>query len=306
MAKLGKKLTGLVAATFTPLTSEGEINLPVIEPYVDYLVSKQGVRKVFVNGTTGESVSLSLDERKRLVEEWCQKGKDKLEAVIVHVGCSSLKDCKELARHAVEVEAHGIALISPSFFKPPNAAALRTFLQEVASAAPSLPFYYYHIPSMTGLHLRASEVMEGIKEMIPSFSGVKFSGSDLLDFGQCVHSYPGHWSYLYGMDEQLLAALALGADGAVGSTYNYMGSHMNNVLAASDSGNLPQARTHQFQMQEIILFAMKNGFGLAMNKKIMSDLSGLALGPPRLPLVCCDEAKAHTVVQKLRSVLGDQ
>ncbi|XP_063058046.1 N-acetylneuraminate lyase [Engraulis encrasicolus] len=303
--EIPKNLTGLVAATFTPLTSQGEINLPVIEPYVDYLVSKQGVRKVFVNGTTGESVSLSLDERKRLVEEWCQKGKDKLEAVIVHVGCSSLKDCKDLARHAAETGAHGIGLISPSFFKPPNADALRKFLQEVSAEAPALPFYYYHLPAMTGVKVRASEVMEGIKDMIPSFSGVKFSDSDLLDFGQCVHKNPDHWSYLYGVDEQLLAALALGADGAVGSTYNYMGSHMNKVLDAFHSGNLEKARKYQFQMQEVLLFAIKNGFGLAMNKKIMSDLSGLSLGHPRLPLVPCDPAKAQTVVQKILS-MGEQ
>lgn len=302
----GKKLTGLIAATFTPLTPQGEVNLAVIGQYVDFLVEKQGVQKIFVNGTTGESLSLSVDERKRLAEEWCQRGKGKLSAVIVHVGCSNVKESKELARHAVEVGADGIAVISPSFFKPPNAAALRIFLQEVAAAAPALPFYYYHIPSMTGVHLLASDVVEGIEKVIPSFRGLKFSGSDLLDFGQCVNCSPGHWTHLYGMDEQLLAALAMGADGAVGSTYNYMGSTMNKVLSAFHKGDLTQARTLQFQMQEIILFAIKQGFNLAMNKQIMCEMSGISLGPPRLPLVLCDVSKAQAVAQKICSILGEQ
>ncbi|KAG5275967.1 hypothetical protein AALO_G00126480 [Alosa alosa] len=302
----GKKLTGLVAATFTPLTPKGEVNLSVIGQYIDFLVEKQGVRKIFVNGTTGESLSLSVDERKQLAEAWCQKGKGKLEDVIVHVGCSSLKDSQELARHAVEAGADGIAVISPTFFKPPNAASLRLFLQEVAAAAPALPFYYYHIPSMTGVHLLALDVVEGIEKVIPSFRGLKFSGSDLLDFGQCVSCSPGHWTHLYGMDEQLLAALAMGADGAVGSTYNYMGSTMNKVLCAFDKGDLEQARKLQFQMQEIILFAIKQGFNLAMNKQLMSEMSGISLGPPRLPLIPCDVTKAQVVVQKMYSVLGEQ
>ncbi|XP_041967998.1 N-acetylneuraminate lyase isoform X3 [Alosa alosa] len=271
----GKKLTGLVAATFTPLTPKGEVNLSVIGQYIDFLVEKQGVRKIFVNGTTGESLSLSVDERKQLAEAWCQKGKGKLEDVIVHVGCSSLKDSQELARHAVEAGADGIAVISPTFFKPPNAVL-------------------------------ALDVVEGIEKVIPSFRGLKFSGSDLLDFGQCVSCSPGHWTHLYGMDEQLLAALAMGADGAVGSTYNYMGSTMNKVLCAFDKGDLEQARKLQFQMQEIILFAIKQGFNLAMNKQLMSEMSGISLGPPRLPLIPCDVTKAQVVVQKMYSVLGEQ
>ncbi|XP_042562089.1 N-acetylneuraminate lyase-like [Clupea harengus] len=201
MAPVGKKLTGLVAATFTPLTPHGEVNLSVIGQYIDYLVERQGVRKIFVNGTTGESMSFSVKERKLLTDEWCQRGRGKLDEVIVHVGCSSLKDCQELARHAVEAGADGIAVISPSFLKPPNAVALRMFLQEVAAAAPALPFYYYHIPNLTGVHLLASDVVEGIEEIIPSFRGLKFSGSDLLDFGQCVSCNPGHWTHLYGVDE---------------------------------------------------------------------------------------------------------
>ncbi|KAL1022940.1 hypothetical protein UPYG_G00034500 [Umbra pygmaea] len=301
---VGKKATGLVAATFTPLTPKGEINLSEIGPYIDYLLEQQGVKSIFVNGTTGEGLSLTVEERKQLAEEWCRKGKNKLEQVIVHVGCLSLKDSQELAHHAAEIGADGIAVIAPSFFKPATAGALRMFLQEVAAAAPAVPFYYYHIPSVTGVNLQARDVLEGIESQIPSFRGLKFSGSDLMDFGRCVSYCPSHWSYLYGVDEQLLGALAMGANGAVGSTYNYLGKSGNRLLSAFEKGDITLARILQFQVQDILSYAIDLGFDLAVNKQLMSEVSGLALGPPRLPLLLCPQAKARSIAQRLQQVLG--
>uniref|UniRef100_A0A8C6SG00 N-acetylneuraminate lyase n=1 Tax=Neogobius melanostomus TaxID=47308 RepID=A0A8C6SG00_9GOBI len=297
-----KRMTGVIAATFTPLTSEGEINLSVIGPYIDYLIEKQGVKIIFVNGTTGESMSLTVAERKALAEDWCHKAKGKMDQVVVHVGCMSLRDAQELARHASEIKADGIAVISPSFFKPCTAADLRAFLREVASAAPTVPFYYYHIPSITGVNVPVRDVLIDIEEIIPTFRGVKFSGSDLMDFGQCVSMGHTHWSAVYGVDEQLLAGLAMGANGVVGSTYNYVGSHVNKLLTAFENGDQLQARTIQFKLQELICFAIKIGFDLGMNKQLASEVSGLSLGPPRLPLIPCPQDRVASVVQKYRSL----
>lgn len=301
-----KVMKGIIAATFTPLTSTGDINLSVIGPYIDYLIEKQGVKNIFVNGTTGESMSLTVAERKTLAEDWCQKAKGKMDQVIVHVGCMSLKDSKELACHAAEIEADGIAVISPSFFKPKTAAALKAFLKEVASAATSVPCYYYHIPSITGVNISARDVLDGIEELIPSFRGIKFSGTDLMDFGLCVSNSPQHWSMVYGVDEQLLAGLAMGANGLVGSTYNYVGKHINHLITASENGDKLQARTIQFKLQELLSFAIKNGFDLGMNKRLMAEVSGLSLGPPRLPLTPCPQDRAESVLQKYHSLFQDR
>ncbi|CAB1331400.1 unnamed protein product, partial [Coregonus sp. 'balchen'] len=249
------------------------MNLSEIRPYIDYLLEQQGVKSIFgksfllsylscarslqcyhiptkfmhscvlclsfsqtppsVNGTTGEGMSLTVEERKLLAEEWCRKSK--LEQVMVHVGCMSLKYSQEL---------------------------------EVASASPAVPLYYYHIPAVTGVNLLSRDVLEGIEKQIPSFQGLKFS--DLMDFGQCVSYSPSHWSLLYSIDEQLLGALAIGANGAVGSTYNYLGGGVNRLLSSFDKGYLPKARTLQFQVQDILCYAIKLGFDLAVNKQLMS------------------------------------
>ncbi|XP_067270086.1 N-acetylneuraminate lyase [Pseudorasbora parva] len=301
MSRSVKKLTGLVAATFTPLTAEGEVNLSAIGPYIDYLIEKQNVKSVFVNGTTGEGCSLTVDERKQLAAAWCQHGKGKLEQVVVHVGCMSIKDSQELARHAASIGADAIAVISPSFFKPINAEALRLFIKEVSDSAPGLPMYYYHIPSMTGVELEAADVLNGIEQMIPSFQGVKYSGADLRDLGQCVcYCQSLNWSVLYGIDEQLLGALVLGVHGAVGSTYNYLGHIVNQMLSAFDNGNLIQSRALQFEFMDVIAFAKNLGFDVAVNKQVMSEVSGLVLGPPRLPLLPCPVSKAQAIAQKIK------
>ncbi|KAM9612789.1 N-acetylneuraminate lyase isoform 7-T19 [Trichechus inunguis] len=202
MASSKKKLQGLVAATITPMTENGEINFSVIGQYVDYLVEEQGVKSIFVNGTTGEGLSLSISERRQVAEEWVTKGRNKLDQVVIHVGALSLKESQELAKHAAEIGADGIAVIAPFFLKPWNKDVLINFLKEVAAAAPALPFYYYHIPALTGIKIRAEELLDGIQDKIPTFQGLKFSDTDLLDFGQCVdQNQQRQFAFLFGVDE---------------------------------------------------------------------------------------------------------
>ncbi|XP_054837717.1 N-acetylneuraminate lyase isoform X2 [Eublepharis macularius] len=297
-----KKLQGLVAATITPMTQNGEINLSVIGQYVDYLINEQDVKSVFVNGTTGEGLSLSVQERKLLAEEWVAKGKDKLDHVIIHVGALSLPESKGLAKHAAKIGADGIAIIAPFFFKQLNKDGLVAFLRDVASEAPGIPFYYYHIPPLTGIKMRVEELLDGMKEQIPTFQGVKFSDTDLLDFGRCVKkNEQGHLVLLYGVDEQLLSALTMGATGAVGSTYNYLGRASNLILEAFGRGDL-LAQKYQFCIQEFLSFVIAQGFGVAQTKAVMTLVSGIPMGPPRLPLSSASEEFIANVKTKLESL----
>ncbi|XP_064310481.1 N-acetylneuraminate lyase isoform X4 [Phalacrocorax carbo] len=300
----GKKLQGLVAAAITPMTPDGQINLSVIHQYVDYLVSEQKVKNVFVNGTTGEGLSLNIQERKQLAEEWMRQGKDKLDHVIIHVGALSLPESQELAKHAAAIGASGIAVIAPSFFKPTNKDELIAFLQKVASEAPVVPFYYYHIPPLTGVKIRVEELLDGIKEQIPTFQGVKFSDTDLLDLAQCINKNEREeFVFLYGVDEQLLSALAIGADGAVGSTYNYLGQKTNLMLQAFAKPDLALARKYQFLTGEFLSYVIKLGFGVAQTKAVMTFVSGIPMGPPRLPLVDASEEFIVKAKAKLDSIV---
>ncbi|KAH0503539.1 N-acetylneuraminate lyase [Microtus ochrogaster] len=303
MAFPKKKLRGLVAATLTPMTENGEINFPVIGQYVDYLVKEQGVKNIFVNGTTGEGLSLSVSERRQVAAEWVTQGRNKLDQVVIHVGALSVKESQELAQHAAEIGADGIAVIAPFFFKSQSKDALISFLREVAAAAPALPFYYYHIPSLTGVKIRAEELLDGIREKIPSFQGLKFSDTDLLDFGQCVdQNQQRQFALLFGVDEQLLSGLIMGANGAVGSTYNYLGKKTNQMLEAFEQKDFTSALNYQFCIQRFINHVIKLGFGVSQTKAIMTLVSGIPMGPPRLPLQKATQEFTAKAEAKLKSL----
>ncbi|KAJ8794835.1 hypothetical protein J1605_018828 [Eschrichtius robustus] len=330
MASPKKKLQGLVAATITPMTEHGEINFSVIGRYVDYLVEEQGVKNIFVNGTTGEGLSLSISERCRVAEEWVTEGRNKLDQIVIHVGALSLKESQGLvvghvskqststescyvlstmidlntrAQHAAKIGADGIAVIAPFFLKPWNKDVLINFLKEVAAAAPALPFYYYHIPALTGVKIRAEELLDGIQDKIPTFQGLKFSDTDLLDFGQCVdQNRQQQFAFLFGVDEQLLSALVMGATGAVGSTYNYLGKKTNQMLEAFERKDFSSALSHQFCIQRFINFVVKLGFGVSQTKAIMTLVSGIPMGPPRLPLQKASREFTDNAEAKLKSL----
>ena len=234
------KLTGLVAAPYTPLHADGRLN-PDAVPAQAELLLKAGVRGAFVCGTTGECHSLSMGERREIAERWVRAAAGRM-PVVVHVGHHCLPDAQALAEHAARVGADAVAALAPGYFKPQTVDDLVEFCAELASAAPALPFYFYHIPSMTGVTLSASEFLRRGAERIPNLAGVKFTHNDLMMLQECLAAEGARFDVVYGSDETLLAGLALGVRGAVGSTYNYAAPVYHEVLRAFAAGDLEAAR----------------------------------------------------------------
>ena len=171
---------GLIAAPPTGFRADGGIDLGVVAPLAEHL-QRQGVVGVFVNGTTGEGMSLSTEEREQLAAEWRQQLPAGMR-LFVHVGHNSLAECQRLARHAQSIRADAIAAIAPSFFKPGGVAGLVEWCAPIAAAAPNLPFYFYHMPSMSGVQVSVSEFLPRAAERIPNLAGVKFTHEALADY----------------------------------------------------------------------------------------------------------------------------
>jgi hypothetical protein len=142
-------IRGLFAATFTPLNEDGNLKLQIIDRYAQELAA-QGISGVFICGTTGESLSLTADERRALAEAWVRAGKRHKLVVVVHVGADSVKDAADLAQHAESIGANAISAIPPVFFKTSSIPNLVQTMASIASAAPRTPFYFYHFPDRTG------------------------------------------------------------------------------------------------------------------------------------------------------------
>jgi N-acetylneuraminate lyase len=275
------KIEGLVAATFTPMHKDGSINLKPVGAYCNYLV-QNGLSGAFINGTTGEGVSLTQKERKRVAEEWMQHQSGDFKNII-HVGSSSLEDCKELAVHAMEIGAYGIGIMGPSFFKPPTVTELLSFVSEIAAQVPDMPVYYYHIPSMTGVSLSMPAFLEQASGRIPNLVGLKFTHWDLMELNQCMTVEDGKYDVLYGSDETLLCSLSLGIQGAVGSTYNQIPSIYLKLMERFGEGDLEGARAMQRISVDLVAILKRYGGGVVCGKAIIS-LLGMDLGPCRLPI----------------------
>jgi N-acetylneuraminate lyase len=289
------RLTGLAAATHTPFDASGELNLSAVEKQAAHLMAS-GVHVAFVGGTTGECHSLNLGERLALTERWMAVAQGSPLWVIVHVGSNCLHDAKTLAAQAQKLGAQAIASLPPCYFKLKTLDSLVRCSAEVAAAAPGLPFYYYNIPSLSTVDFSMTDYLRLAAEKIPNLAGIKYSSSDLIAYQQCLRFEEGRFDLPWGVDEILLAALTLGATGAVGSTYNFMAPLYHRILTAFTSGDLSTAQQEQYRAVEIIDLMIRYGYFAAA--KAVMEMLGVPLGPARLP-------QQNLSSQQIKELRGD-
>jgi N-acetylneuraminate lyase len=272
---------GLVPAVLTPFTPTGELNLAAVERQAE-LLARDGVAGVFVGGTTGEFCSLTVAERVALAGRWAEVLKGTAVRLVVHVGANCLAEGRQLAAHAESVGAAAIAMVSPSYLKPRAPEVLVECCREVAAAAPGTPFYFYDIPVLTGVAFPVADWIESAAERVPTLVGVKFTNPELMTFQRLLRAVGGRLDVLFGMDEQLLAAVVLGGRGAVGSGYNFAAPLFHRLLAAAGKGDYAAARAAQFRAVELIAVMFRAGYFAAAKEMVRAR--GVDLGPVRLPL----------------------
>lgn len=286
------RFKGLVAAPFTPFKRNGAVDLGKIERLAASLETNR-VAGAFVCGTTGEGVSMTTAERMKVAERWQASAGKKLR-VIVHVGHTSLGDSRALAAHAQKIGASAVGCMAPFCFKPSKAEDLAAFCAEVAAAAPELPFYYYHIPCVTGVTIPAFDFLRAAADKIPNLAGIKFTHENLMDFAACVRWEGGRFDALFGRDEMLLAGLSVGAEGAIGSTYNYAAPVYHRIIAAYRRGDLAAAQAEQARANAMIAVLIRHG-GMPPAGKAFMKAIGLDCGTVRLPLRPLTEAQSEAL-----------
>ncbi|HVJ66899.1 MAG TPA: dihydrodipicolinate synthase family protein [Caulifigura sp.] len=274
------RLSGLVAATHTPFSADGALNLSIVEKQAEHL-TRSGVATAFIGGTTGESTSLTVNERLALAERWMAVTRGSALKVIVHVGANCLDDARALASQAESLKAAGVSALAPSYFKPGNIGTLVDSMAYIAAGCPSLPFYYYEIPSMTGLSQSPSDFLAAAGERIANLAGIKFTSNNLIEYQLCRTAAGGRFDIPFGFDEMLLASLALGATSAVGSSYNFAAPIYLRVIDAFEKRNFEVAQREQLASVELIRILAKYGYMAAA--KATMGLLGVEVGRPRLP-----------------------
>jgi len=273
---------GLIAAPFTPMHTDGSLNTALIPAYYEMLKAN-GVNGAFICGSTGEGVSLTMSEKKEVTEAWAKVAKEDNEfKIMILLGGTCIADCKELALHAQQVGLDAVSFTAPFYFKPANVEMLAETCREVASAVPGMPFYYYHIPVLTGVNFPMIDLLNAIDNRVPNFAGIKYTHEDLMDFLSCLNFKNGKYDMLWGRDENMLPALAVGAKGAVGSTFNYAAPLYSDLIDAFNKGDMSTAQLLQQQSIDMIRLLGKYG-GIATGKAFMK-LIELDCGEFRLPV----------------------
>ena len=270
-----------VAAVHTPFSSTGAIAPDVVPVQASFLAAN-AIQSVFITGTTGECHSLTCEERLTLYDAWAEAGPAHGLAVVGHVGSNSIEDARRLARRARERGFAAISTLAPSYFTPARLDDLIDWCARIAAEAPDLPFYYYEIPSMTGVTLPVDRFLVEAPAKIPSLAGVKFTNLDLVAYRRCLDVAHDRFDLPWGTDEALLGALATGAQGGVGSTYNWAPRLYMALKDAFARGDLDEARRLQSISVAMVDAIASTGF-MGTAKALMGRL-GVPVGPARSPL----------------------
>jgi N-acetylneuraminate lyase len=293
-----KRLRGLVAATFTPLRADGSLHLERIPAIVDRL-ERDGVIGLYVAGSTGEGASLTTSERMAVAEAHVEAARGRMRT-IVQVGHNSVAEARALAEHAQRIGADAVSATPPTYFKPGNVAALVASLAEIGRGAPELPFYYYHIPTLTGVHPDMEEFLDAAAEHVPTLAGIKFSDPRLHELQFCQRYRSGALDVVFGVDEMLLSAVALGVRGAVGSTYGFAAPLYLRIIDAFERGDLESARADQALAAEMVRIILRH-CGRAGLKAVM-PLIGLDCGPHRLPQMTAEPDDVSRMARALEAI----
>ena len=295
-----EKIIGLIDAPFTPFYENGDVNTTPIKAYADMLV-KNGLKGVFINGSSGEGYMLTTDERKLLAEKWVETAPEGFK-VIVHVGSCCLRESENLARHARQIGAWGIGAMATPFPKIGSIEQLCRYCEEIASAAPELPFYYYHIPAFNGAFLSMYDFLKAVDGRIPNFAGIKYTFESLYEYNRCRRYQNGKFDMLHGQDETILPCLAMGgAQGGIGGTTNYNGRCLTGILEAWEKGDLEKARQLQDFAQDVIDVICNFRGNIVGGKRIMK-LIGLDLGPNRVPFMSVTEEEEQELRRQLEAI----
>ncbi|MDG2020765.1 MAG: dihydrodipicolinate synthase family protein [Phycisphaerales bacterium] len=289
-------IRGPVAAVHTPFDEAGCLATEVIPAYAAHL-RESGVGAVYVCGSTGESLALSVAERRAILEAWMSIAGEDLR-VVAHVGSNALPDSLELARHADSLGVDGISAMNPTFGRAADVEALVGHHAQIADAGGGRPYLIYEISAFGGVAFPASEVVAASLGRVPGFAGLKFTSSDLIQLQLSLEMAAEHdLRIFFGSDEQLLAGLVLGCTSAIGSTYGYAPEPAQTVFAAFLRGDLDAARIAQRRIARLVVPLLRHG--VLRTGRALLETVGVPIGPPRSPETRLETEALASVLEEI-------
>jgi N-acetylneuraminate lyase len=284
------KFSGAWPALVTPFTATDQVNVAVLRRLVDQLINK-GIGGFYVCGSTGEGIAMSVAERKLVLETVVAQVNRRV-PVIAHVGCVAAGDAAELARHAQQIGADGVASIIPPLYR--STESIHDYYAGIANAAPALPLFTY----IFGGPVDAVALMRSLLD-IPTLAGGKYTGPDMFEFRRIIDLGEDKWTVFSGMDEQCVFAAMFGASGNIGSSLNYHPGVYREIHGCVHAGDHARAIKLQRQANQTTAIMIEASFMGAL-KEVMAWL-GFDCGRPRLPNLALPAEMRQVLYTKLEA-----
>ena len=291
---MNEKYKGIFPALLTPFHQNGEINFESLKLLVERLLS-QGVSGFYVDGSTGEAFLLSMEERKAVIRAAAEYNQRR-GTLIAQIGCIATKDAIALAQYAEACGYNAVSSVAPFYYKF-SYEEIKKYYYDIVNAV-NIPMVIYNIPAFSGVNLTVAQMGEFLSD--PRFIGVKHTSSDYFAMRQFKTAYPDKIMF-NGFDETFLAGLSMGAESAIGSTYNFMAQTFIRILALFQEGNIKEAAKLQEKADSII--ALLCNYGVIAGCKAILTESGIPMGPMRAPFTDLTNAQKADLICTVKEIL---
>lgn len=273
--KMEKVFTGIHSAIFSIYDEQLNVKTEAVSKLVDYQLLN-GVKGFYVGGNTGECSVLPAKTRKQMLEAVVEANKGRGQ-IMAHIGATHFNETKELVDHANAQEIDAIASLPPALHKYYSTVEILEYYKWLAKES-KYPVYAYITPVLNGDPVAFADELAKIENV----QGIKLTIPNYFAFGQVMAKYKGELNILNGPDETMICGLAVGADGAIGTTYNILPKLAVGIYDDFMAGDICGAREKQNKLNDMIKIGLKLG-----NFKCMLALLGFDIGytvfPRKMP-----------------------
>lgn len=302
-------------APFTPFKFDAQRSLNATTAGIEALAKQAasfGVNTVWVPGGMGQFETLSVSERKQLLELWAPAAKKHNIYLIAHVGTNSIGEAKDLATHAAGLDGvDAIASVPPFYEHTTDVDAIVDFLAAISAAAPALPMFYYHIPAMTLATIKVAQLFAAANATdaatgatrLPALAGVKYVSPDLHDWFELVTTWNATKALLFA-PEPKLASFSLGTGkGCVLAEDFYAPTYLRMRLKYYTEGQSSASAEQAWKYSASAVVSSHGGSAeRVLYRTFPYTKDVIDLGPPRLPATPFDEAQYDSLIKGLQAV----
>lgn len=290
--------SGIMPALITPLTANGEVNVPAVNELVEFQLAA-GVDGFYLCGGTGEGLVLDVNTRMKMVE--CVVAANRKRGkIIVQTGAIIPQDVFRLAEHAGRCKVDGISSIPPSLFYQYTEDEMVSYYRKLAELA-ALPLLVYRAPVTNGGNIVS--VMNKLLR-IDGIIGLKYTGESYFEMWKLLQINDGNINVINGADETLLCGLITGAQGGIGAVYNVIPQEFVALYRAFKRADWDEARRLQKKICQVIdtMFNFIRGAGIVLPIKVLLEAAGFAVGLPVFPAAEYTESEREQLVSAIRTI----